>query len=549
MVRGKGTVFLVVFGLAVFFAVLSMVPGSLAMSTAICRYDISGAVNYDYIFCPSDQLYVPLAVCGDGDTQQPNSDGFLEQCDDGDGDDTDICDNTCVLHCDGYFVADDFLYCFNFAGELWPIGFVDTTGSASTAPAAKENSILFQSAGNPEIGGLALDGSVSPQGTAQIFAITKSNKIFKINTLDASSIEVADVGGSIGLSTGFSFGPNNSFYWSDNQGTTGIDRLRAIILGPTPTVSEKAVTSLDITSIGFSNTQEMFVVSGTPATVYDLLKINLTDGSTEEVVANNMVSSITGFNTSSEAMDLGPNGKAVVVDADNQFWSIDPETGQATMSVHFSGIPQITGLALIGMCGDFVVDVYLGETCDDGNTRDNDGCDSTCTTGEISGQDILEVRISKVANKATGIPSEIFSQEDSMNVEVTVFNHSSIPLTGENLTFTITKAGISGVETALEVFNGSKQLAINPSSFVVETFSFDWDGQSNGSYQLQATTAAQAVEGSFSLNNTDTKFVTLGKNIGFDFGPLNVPETSPLLVVLTVFAVLSVIYFSEKKVK
>lgn len=35
-------------------------------------------------------------VCGDGDQQQPNSNGQLEQCDDGNTIDNDLCSNTCI---------------------------------------------------------------------------------------------------------------------------------------------------------------------------------------------------------------------------------------------------------------------------------------------------------------------------------------------------------------------------------------------------------------------------------------------------------------------
>lgn len=161
---------------------------------------------------------------------------------------------------------------------------------------------------------------------------------------------------------------------------------------------------------------------------------------------------------------------------------------------------------------------------------------------QVTANDVLEVKIENVRNKVTGVRTRVFSSSAEMEFDVVVFNRSSSSVSGVTLSSNI--SGAFG--NVLESFNGSFDVA--GGSSVVRTFSFNWSGQQNGSYQLYAGVPLQAGEESFFANNSDAVFVSVGENLG-GFSGVSVPETNVFLVVLAVAAVVLVVsgFFSHRK--
>jgi cysteine-rich repeat protein len=60
-------------------------------------------------------------------------------------------------------------------------------------------------------------------------------------------------------------------------------------------------------------------------------------------------------------------------------------TVTATVTAPNTGTPSVTPTAVVAGCGNGVVDVDLGETCDDGNTVDGDACPATCRIATCDG--------------------------------------------------------------------------------------------------------------------------------------------------------------------
>lgn len=198
-------------------------------------------------------------------------------------------------------------------------------------------------------------------------------------------------------------------------------------------------------------------------------------------------------------------------------------------------------LTLEPICGDQVCDstenntscpqdCFCGNgTCDSDETFDS--CPQDCS------QDILKVEIIGTKNQ-NGEQTDFFSESDTMAVEVKVTNKKSNTI---NAILSITV--LQNEAPVGAQYNVANSFAPKENILPVPPFSFPWSGQQNGTYWIKASVPMQEGEENFFKNNTDTRFITLGRQ----FGTVSVPETSPALVPIIAFIVLSLIYGFGKK--
>ena len=311
------------------------------------------------------------AVCGDGVKNQVS-----EECDDGNNDNNDLCSNSCIISHKRITLC--HATPVETAANGWNIQTIDDDGiegeahdsnhGADIIPAFSyyKNGVLKNYAGkNLNTNFFGFTGQQILNNGCQIGSTLKIIKV------------VDNTGGGIKSATDFSFSLNGGSYTNFGIGGSNTFTLK---IGDTYSVTESTEFSNNY-NVSFDNCSGTIDSTQETCTITNTYKPVCGDGvrfGSEECDDGNLVNNDActnscknptcgdGFVTPSEECDLG---------SDNALSCNAPYGGSCSFCK--KGVCETT--TVFGpRCGDETIDTAYGEVCDDGNTTNGDGCNSTC---------------------------------------------------------------------------------------------------------------------------------------------------------------------------
>ncbi len=217
---------------------------------------------------------------------------------------------------------------------------------------------------------------------------------------------------------------------------------------------------------------------------------------------------------------ISPAGTTGYSPGDRPLYSIAPNPGYEVDQVLLDGTTNLGAIT-----------TYTFDPLDADHTLS-----ATFKSVPLMPEDVFKLQIVKIHDVA-GIDKKIFYSSEDLQVDVEVLNYSS------SIQTPIVSLVINDPDQQVVAFpNSSVTYTVNPNTGAVYSFTFpkaNWGR--NGIYKLTATLQSTVTE-SFTANNHDVNYVTLGGS----GTALSVPELSPLSVMAVLLVVLTILFSSQK---
>lgn len=145
---------------------------------------------------------------------------------------------------------------------------------------------------------------------------------------------------------------------NDNDNVTNLIALLAIQQANTPT----PLTSLTYGSSAYLYYRNNAITTNTPTVIGTIQSCASTPNLPAGLVINNSTCALTGTPTTVQG------STSYTVTATNSL-----SNKSTSLAIRVKDFTLVSAL-----CGDGEIDTFFGETCDDGNTTNSDGCSNTC---------------------------------------------------------------------------------------------------------------------------------------------------------------------------